>query len=291
MPAASANAARHGRTPVDRIHGGCSVVLHDADVTGSAARRADRSPRVGRVEDEFSGRAQGRVQRALQHRIVGDAGELKARRRHREIVKLAWRRRREAVRRQRRILRRRGWPARDRRTATIAARPTASRWPSSATTSSPAPGVRIAARTAFSAVPARRPCSRARARTAFPPASSWNPPALLTPTLRTSGVPGKGRKPTSPAPPVAPRCRRPSITTAAPIPSSPQSRTKSSLPAGRADAQLRDRREVHVVVDLDRDPERVLERGQHLRVVPAGQVARIPQAAGRADRTRPASRP
>ena len=77
---------------------------------------------------------------------------------------------------------------------------------------------------------ARSPSERARASTERPPASSWKPPALPRRTSRTSGVPGSGRKPTSPAPPVAPPWTRPSMTTAAPIPSSAHSRTKSCTP-------------------------------------------------------------
>ena len=71
---------------------------------------------------------------------------------------------------------------------------------------------------------------------AGPPASSWNAPALPRRTSRTSGVPGSGRKPTSPAPPVTPPWRRPSMTIAAPRPSSTQSRTKSSTPRARPDS-------------------------------------------------------
>ena len=77
------------------------------------------------------------------------------------------------------------------------------------------------------------PSDRARASTCRPPASSWKPPALPRRTSRTSGVPGSGRKPTSPAPPVAPPWMRPSITIAAPSPSSAHSSTKSSTPRAR----------------------------------------------------------
>lgn len=41
------------------------------------------------------------------------------------------------------------------------------------------------------------PSSRAIRTTALQPASSWKPPLLALVTLRTSGVPGTGRKPTS----------------------------------------------------------------------------------------------
>ena len=96
-----------------------------------------------------------------------------------------------------------------------------------------------------------------------------------------AGVPGSGRKPTSPAPPVAPPCRRPSITIAAPSPSSAHSRTKSSTPAGPPDSQLGDGGEVHVVLDARRAPDRVGEPVEQVGVVPAGQVAGVAQPARR----------
>ena len=162
-------------------------------------------------------------------------------------------------------------------TETTAAMPSAKRSASVASSSSPGPGVVSALATAAWGVVARSPSERARASTERPPASSWKPPALPRRTSRTSGVPGSGRKPTSPAPPVAPPWTRPSMTMAAPIPSSAHRRTKSWTPRGQPRAHLGDRGEVDVVGDLERCADRLGEPVEQVRVVPAGQVPGVAQ--------------
>ena len=123
-----------------------------------------------------------------------------------------------------------------------------------------------------------------------PPASSWNAPALPRRTSRTSGVPGSGRKPISPAPPVAPS-RTPAVDhdgrTEAVV--HPQQHEVLDAP-GDAGGQLGDGGEVDVVVDVDRDarPRRRDARAGPGRASPAG--AGRSAAAASSGRRRPASR-
>ena len=125
---------------------------------------------------------------------------------------------------------------------------------------------------------------------AGPPASSWKAPALPRRTSRTSGVPGSGRKPTSPAPPVAP----PSQPTVdhdggtEPLVGPQQDEVVDT--AGDARRELGDGGEVHVVVDVDRDADLVGEPLEQVGVVPPGEVAGVAEPPRRAGRRRRACR-
>ena len=154
------------------------------------------------------------------------------------------------------------------------------------------------------AVVARSPSERASASTCGPPASSWKAPALPRRTSRTSGVPGSGRKPTSPAPPVAPPWSRPSITiggTEALV--GPQQHEVVDAPRRDPAASSATAARLTSLSTWIGMPTASASRSSRCGVVPAGQVAGVAQPPRRgvegarcADREvaqagRPAARP
>lgn len=139
---------------------------------------------------------------------------------------------------------------------------------------------RSAATFAYGCCGVSTPSAFASRGTAWAPASSWKPPLLALTTWRTSGVPGTGRKPTSPAPPVKPRCSLAVDDEGGAEALLVPQQDEVLVAAGGAEALLGDGDQIDVVLVLHRHRQ---ERGQLVQQgggVPAGQVRGVPQPSG-----------